>query len=68
MIGVTIKAFGVFGLCNIVAFAGWLRARMTEENFQFIFRSTILAVAYVVGVAVVVAAFLGSQISVYSFT
>ncbi|MCP9262928.1 Dolichyl-diphosphooligosaccharide--protein glycosyltransferase subunit STT3 [Dirofilaria immitis] len=30
-------AFGVFGLCQIIAFAKWLRARMSEGIFNFFF-------------------------------
>ncbi|VDK78670.1 unnamed protein product [Litomosoides sigmodontis] len=52
-------AFGVFGLCQIIAFAKWLRARMSEWNFQFLFRSTILFAACAVAMSVIVASYLG---------
>ncbi|VIO88742.1 Uncharacterized protein BM_BM9516 [Brugia malayi] len=52
-------AFGVFGLCQIIAFANWLRIRMSEENFQFLFRSTVLFAACAVAMSVIVASYLG---------
>uniref|UniRef100_F1KWN4 Dolichyl-diphosphooligosaccharide--protein glycosyltransferase subunit STT3A n=1 Tax=Ascaris suum TaxID=6253 RepID=F1KWN4_ASCSU len=52
-------AFGVFGLCQLVAFATWLRSKMTEENFQLLFRSIVLAFAVLIAMAVAAAAFLG---------
>uniref|UniRef100_A0A914RRP4 Uncharacterized protein n=1 Tax=Parascaris equorum TaxID=6256 RepID=A0A914RRP4_PAREQ len=55
-----LQAFGVFGLCQLVAFATWLRSKMSEENFQLLFRSILLAVAALIAMAVAAAAFLGS--------
>uniref|UniRef100_A0A1I8ESV4 Dolichyl-diphosphooligosaccharide--protein glycosyltransferase subunit STT3A n=1 Tax=Wuchereria bancrofti TaxID=6293 RepID=A0A1I8ESV4_WUCBA len=52
-------AFGVFGLCQIIAFANCLRTRMSEENFQFLFRSTVLFAACAVAMSVIVASYLG---------
>ncbi|VDM41997.1 unnamed protein product [Toxocara canis] len=52
-------AFGVFGLCQLVAFANWLRSKMSEDNFQLLFRSIVLAFASIVAMAVFAAAFLG---------
>lgn len=55
------QAFGVFGLCQIIAFTKWLRARMSEWNFQFLFRSTILFAACAIAMSVIVASYLGSK-------
>uniref|UniRef100_A0A158Q7V4 Dolichyl-diphosphooligosaccharide--protein glycosyltransferase subunit STT3A n=1 Tax=Elaeophora elaphi TaxID=1147741 RepID=A0A158Q7V4_9BILA len=52
-------AFGVFGLCQIVAFTKWLRARMSEGNFQFLFRSIILFAACAFAMSVIIASYLG---------
>ncbi|OZC10244.1 oligosaccharyl transferase STT3 subunit [Onchocerca flexuosa] len=52
-------SFGVFGLCQVIAFANWLRARMSEGNFQFLFRSTVLFAACAVAMSVIVASYLG---------
>jgi dolichyl-diphosphooligosaccharide--protein glycosyltransferase len=51
-------ALGVFGLCQIVAFAQWMRSKMPEEKFQIIFRSVLLVVAGVAGLVLIVATFL----------
>lgn len=48
-------------MCQIVAFAKWLHVRMSEENFQFIFRSTVLFAACAVAMSVIVASYLGSK-------
>ncbi|VDK42773.1 unnamed protein product [Anisakis simplex] len=52
-------AFGVFGLCQLVAFANWLRSKMSENNFQILFRSVLVAIASVFAMALGAATFLG---------
>ncbi|KAH7728120.1 Oligosaccharyl transferase STT3 subunit family protein [Aphelenchoides avenae] len=51
-------ALGVFGLCQIVAFAQWMRSKMTEEKFQLVFRSVLLVVGGAAAAVLVVATFL----------
>merc|ERR1712241_438930 len=48
-------ALGVFGLCQIHAFVDYLRANMTRDNFNLLFKSLVLLVG---GVAFAAAAVL----------
>uniref|UniRef100_A0A914WPH7 Dolichyl-diphosphooligosaccharide--protein glycosyltransferase subunit STT3A n=1 Tax=Plectus sambesii TaxID=2011161 RepID=A0A914WPH7_9BILA len=52
-------AFGTFGLCQLCAFAGWLRSKMSEENFQVLFKSVIAVAGLAVFGGVAVATFFG---------
>uniref|UniRef100_A0A0N5AKN6 Dolichyl-diphosphooligosaccharide--protein glycosyltransferase subunit STT3A n=1 Tax=Syphacia muris TaxID=451379 RepID=A0A0N5AKN6_9BILA len=52
-------AFGVFGLCQLVAFSNWLRSKMPEENYIFLFRSVVVAFGSCFGFTIVLAIFLG---------
>jgi len=36
-------AFGVFGLCQLHAFADYIRSRLTAEQFDILFRSVLMA-------------------------
>jgi len=36
-------AFGVFGLCQLHAFADYIRSRLTAEQFEVLFRSVLMA-------------------------
>lgn len=36
-------AFGVFGLCQLHAFADYIRSRLTTEHFDILFRSVLMA-------------------------
>ncbi|XP_061389391.1 dolichyl-diphosphooligosaccharide--protein glycosyltransferase subunit STT3A [Musca vetustissima] len=50
-------ALGVFGLCQIHAFVDYLRSRMPADHFETLFKalvSTILTVAFVVGILLTV--------------
>uniref|UniRef100_A0A914YLM0 Dolichyl-diphosphooligosaccharide--protein glycosyltransferase subunit STT3A n=1 Tax=Panagrolaimus superbus TaxID=310955 RepID=A0A914YLM0_9BILA len=51
-------ALGVFGLCQIVAFAQWMKSKMPEEKFQVVFRSVLLVVGFTAATLLVVATFL----------
>lgn len=51
-------AFGIFGLCQIIAFSQWMRTKMSPENFQIVFRSILLVIAGAGGLLLVVATFL----------
>jgi dolichyl-diphosphooligosaccharide--protein glycosyltransferase len=51
-------ALGVFGLCQILAFAQWMRSKMSEDKFQVIFRSVLLLVGFTAATLLVVATFL----------
>lgn len=57
----SIQAFGTFGLCQLFALASWLRSKMSEENFQVLFKSVIAVAALAVFGGVAVATFLGSM-------
>lgn len=54
-------ALGVFGLCQILAFAQWMRSKMSEDKFQVIFRSVLLLVGFTAATLLVVATFLQSM-------
>ena len=51
-------AFGVFGLCQIVAFSQWMRSKMAPEKFQLVLRSVLLVIGGAGTVALIVASFL----------
>ena len=38
-----IQAFGVFGLCQLHAFADYIRSRLSAEQFDILFRSVLMA-------------------------
>ncbi|VDN53907.1 unnamed protein product [Dracunculus medinensis] len=52
-------AFGIFGLCQLVAFSNYLKSKMTEENFQLLFRSTLLVSAICAALIFALASLLG---------
>ncbi|VDD92803.1 unnamed protein product [Enterobius vermicularis] len=52
-------AFGVFGLCQLVAFSKWLRSKLSEENYRLLFHSVVVAVASVFAFAIILATLLG---------
>ena len=39
------QSLGVFGLCQIISFIDYLRANMTRENFNLLFKTLSIAVA-----------------------
>jgi len=43
-------ALGVFGLCQILAFVDYLRANMTKENFNLLFKSLVIAIASIISI------------------
>lgn len=55
------QAFGVFGLCQIVAFAQWMRSKMSPETFQFVLRSVLLVIGGAFGMMILIATFLQSM-------
>lgn len=56
-----LQAFGIFGLCQLVAFSNYLKSKMTEENFQLLFRSTLLVSAICAALIFALASLLGSK-------
>jgi hypothetical protein len=50
----------VFGLCQIVAFAQWMRSKMPADRFQIILRSIFLVFGGAAFLALIVATFLHS--------
>ncbi|KAL3100846.1 hypothetical protein niasHT_025758 [Heterodera trifolii] len=51
-------AFGVFGLCQIVALAQWMRSKMTADRFQLLLRSVLLVFGGAAFLALILATFL----------
>jgi len=43
-------ALGVFGLCQIHSFIEYLRANMTSENFNILFKSLVIIIASIIGI------------------
>ena len=41
-------ALGVFGLCQIHAFVDYLRANMTRDNFNLLFKSLVIGIASII--------------------
>jgi len=58
----TFQAFGVFGLCQMTAFALWMKSKMTPERFNLVLRSVLLVLGGTVFLGLVVATFLHSKI------
>uniref|UniRef100_A0A915CR64 Dolichyl-diphosphooligosaccharide--protein glycosyltransferase subunit STT3A n=1 Tax=Ditylenchus dipsaci TaxID=166011 RepID=A0A915CR64_9BILA len=56
-------AFGVFGLCQIVAFSQWMRSKMAAEKFQLILRSILLVAGGAGMIALIVASFFTVKIA-----
>lgn len=54
-------AFGVFGLIQLVAFAVYVRSKLSEENFQIILRSILYGVVGVISILFMLAIFLQSK-------
>jgi dolichyl-diphosphooligosaccharide--protein glycosyltransferase len=51
-------AFGVFGLIQLIAFALYIRSKLSEENFHFILRTVLYGVAGVITIIFALAIFL----------
>jgi len=41
-------ALGVFGLCQILSFVDYLRANMTKENFNLLFKSLVIGISGII--------------------
>ena len=41
-------ALGVFGLCQILSFVDYLRANMTKENFNLLFKSLVIGISAII--------------------
>ena len=44
------QSLGVFGLCQIVSFIDYLRANMSKENFNVLFKTLSMGVAGIIGI------------------
>uniref|UniRef100_A0A914D7U3 Dolichyl-diphosphooligosaccharide--protein glycosyltransferase subunit STT3A n=1 Tax=Acrobeloides nanus TaxID=290746 RepID=A0A914D7U3_9BILA len=51
-------ALGVFGLCQIMAFAMWMRSKMTPESFQYILRTVLIVIGGAFAMVLLLATFL----------
>lgn len=40
-------AFGVFGLCQLLAFNEYLRSRLSQRSYEVLFRSLVLLIGFV---------------------
>merc|ERR1712013_81279 len=47
-------ALGVFGLCQILAFVDYLRANMSKDNFNILFKSLVIAIAGIISAGLAV--------------
>ena len=47
---VALQAFGVFGLCQIHAFVDYIRSKLSQQQFEFLFRTMVLLTAVVAAV------------------
>merc|ERR1719431_337957 len=47
-------ALGVFGLCQILAFVDYLRANMSKDNFNILFKSLVIAIAGIISTGLAV--------------
>ena len=45
-----LQSLGVFGLCQIVSFIDYLRANMSKENFNVLFKTLSMGVAGIIGI------------------
>ncbi len=43
------QSLGVFGLCQIISFVDYLRANMSRENFNHLFKTLVIIIAGIVG-------------------
>ena len=47
-------ALGVFGLCQIHAFVDYLKANMTKDNFNMLFKSLVIGIASIISLGLAV--------------
>merc|ERR1719445_1074503 len=47
-------SLGVFGLCQIVSFIDYLRANMSKENFNVLFKTLSMGVAGIIGIGLAI--------------
>lgn len=47
-------ALGVFGLCQIHAFVDYLRANMTKDNFNILFKSLVIGIVSIISIGLAV--------------
>ena len=45
-----LQAFGVFGLCQIHAFVDYIRSKLSQQQFEFLFKTMVLLTAVVAAV------------------
>ena len=48
------QSLGVFGLCQIISFIEYLRANMSKENFNVLFKTLSMGVAGIIGIGLAV--------------
>ena len=46
------QSLGVFGLCQILSFVNYLRANMSKENFNLLFKTIAMIVAAIVALGI----------------
>jgi len=47
-------ALGVFGLCQILAFVDYIRANMSQENFNFLFKALVIGITSIIALGLAV--------------
>ncbi|TKR71663.1 hypothetical protein L596_019225 [Steinernema carpocapsae] len=52
-------AFGIFGLCQLMAFTTWLKSKMTEQNYNIFFNSVVAFLVSLFIFAVIIVSALG---------
>lgn len=54
-------AFGVFGLCQLLAFYEYVKSKLSPEQFDVLFRAASLFLAFVFGAVAIILTITGSK-------
>lgn len=54
-------AFGVFGLCQLMAFNEYVRSRLSQHSYELLFRSLLLLIGFIAISAGILLAVIGSK-------
>ena len=47
-------ALGVFGLCQILAFVDYIRANLSQDSFNFLFKTLVIAISSIIALGLAV--------------
>lgn len=56
-----LQALGTFGLCQLYAFFEYVKSKVSQQNFEVLFKAAVTALVVVLGVAALILTISGKQ-------